>query len=138
MTRRTNAIAAIVAEVSIYEKIHSIIVNNKVMKYEELLQSINTILQAHSLSCSHLALTAIKTILTLECEILVQLTEAHIEIQYWRFLPTLMALFGAQTRMSAWERTLQSKENSNFHCKHNAVTVLIIFDSRGMKDSEPD
>lgn len=41
---------------------------------------------------------------------MVQLTEAHIELQHWRFLPTLMALFGAQTRMSAWERTLQSKE----------------------------
>lgn len=39
-------------------------VNNKVMKYQELLQSINTIVQAHSLSCSHLALTAIKTTLT--------------------------------------------------------------------------
>nr|KAF7427684.1 hypothetical protein H0235_007378 [Vespula pensylvanica] len=105
-----------------YEKIHSMIVNNKVMKYEELLRSINTIVQAHSL---------------LECEILDQLTKVHIKIQHWRFLPTLMAPFGAQTRMSAWERTLQSKENSNFHCKHDAVTVLIVFDSRGMKASEP-
>ncbi|KAF7400959.1 hypothetical protein HZH66_006143 [Vespula vulgaris] len=105
-----------------------------------------------------------------------------------------MAPFGAQTRMSAWERTLQSKEvctdyfmctvnnfpiitvdtsshgnwalalhflklinsqhcisdyaiffntfhvsqNSNFHCKHDAITVLIVFDSKGLKVSEPD
>ncbi|KAF7403221.1 hypothetical protein HZH68_006015 [Vespula germanica] len=200
MTRRMNAIRTIVPEVSIqlsvhsqvtfnsqfilvrihYEKIHSMTVNNKVMKYEELLQSINTIVQTHSLSCSHLALTAIKTTLTLEYEILIQLTEAHIEIQHWRFLPTLMALFGAQTRMSAWERTLQSKELvklknfilescslyfhttlsqkatskemksimskqsvdyyhkiQNFQRKHDVVAVLIVFDSRGMKDSGP-
>ncbi|KAF7403275.1 hypothetical protein HZH68_006069 [Vespula germanica] len=217
MTRGTNAIGAIVAEVSsqlyqfivariqlidFYEKMHSMSINNKVMKYQELLQSINTIVQTHSLSCSHLALTAIKTTLTLECEILVQLTEAHIEIQHWRFLPTLMALFGAQTRMSAWERTLQSKESwklgfgatflkanqqpalyqwlvklknailakcslyfhttlsqqatpgemrsimskqsvdyyhkiQSFQRKHDVVAVLIVFDSRGMKDSGP-
>lgn len=52
----------------------------------------------------------------LECEILVQLTKAQVEIQNWKFLPTLMALYGAQTRMSAWERTLQSKEVSDIHC----------------------
>jgi len=39
--------------------------------------------------------------------------KAQVEVQNWRFLPTLMALYGAQARMSAWERTLQSKEVSN-------------------------
>lgn len=48
--------------------------------------------------------------ISLECEILVELLNAQIEVQNWRFLPSLMALYGAQTRMSAWERTLQSKE----------------------------
>lgn len=58
----------------------------------------------------------------LEFEILVQLTKAQVEVQNWRFLSTLMALYGAQTRMSAWERTLQSREvvlyvffSSKFH-----------------------
>lgn len=46
----------------------------------------------------------------LECEILVQLIRAQVEVQNWRFLSTLMALYGAQARMSAWERSLQSKE----------------------------
>lgn len=51
-------------------------------------------------------------LISLECEILVQLTKTQVELQHWRFLSTLMALYGAQTRMSAWERTLQSKEVS--------------------------
>lgn len=51
----------------------------------------------------------------LECEILVQLTKSQVEVQNWRFLPTLMALYGAQARMSAWERTLQSKEVITVH-----------------------
>ncbi|TGZ51504.1 Uncharacterized protein DBV15_12032 [Temnothorax longispinosus] len=36
----------------------------------------------------------------LECETLVQLIKAQVEVQNWRFLPTLITLYGAQTRMS--------------------------------------
>ncbi|XP_046629246.1 KICSTOR subunit 2-like isoform X1 [Neodiprion virginianus] len=124
-SRGFNAIGATVAEVSgqlcqfltarmqlidFYEKMYSMGTSRSV-KYQELLQVITGIVDVHSLSCSHLALIAIKTALTLECEILVELLNAQIEIQNWRFLPALMALYGAQTRMSAWERTLQSKES---------------------------
>ncbi|XP_067209825.1 KICSTOR subunit 2-like isoform X2 [Linepithema humile] len=126
MTRGTNSIGATVANVSnqlcqfitariqlieFYEKMYNMSVSSKVMKHQELLQFIEEIVEGHVLSCSHLALTAIKTGLTLEFEILVQLTKAQVEVQNWKFLPTLMALYGAQTRMSAWERTLQSKES---------------------------
>lgn len=126
MTRGTNTIGATVANVSnqlcqfitariqlidFYEKIYNMSTNSKIMKHQELLQCIEGIVECHLLSCSHLALTAIKTSLTLECEILVQLMKAQVEVQNWRFLPTLMALYGAQARMTAWERTLQSKES---------------------------
>lgn len=126
VTRGTNSIEATVAEVSgqlcqfitakiqlidFYEKMYNMSINSKVMKHQELLQTIEGIVESHSMSCSHLALTAIKTALTLECEILVQLTKAQVEVQNWKFLSALMALYGAQTRMSAWERTLQSKES---------------------------
>ncbi|XP_066584064.1 KICSTOR subunit 2-like isoform X2 [Prorops nasuta] len=126
ITRGTNTIGATVAEVSFqlcqfitariqlidfYEKMYNMSLNSKIMKHQELLLSIETIVEGHLLSCSHLALTPIKTALTLECEILVQLIRAHVEIQNWCFLPSLMALYGAQARMTAWERTLQSKES---------------------------
>lgn len=51
----------------------------------------------------------------LESEILAQLTKTQVELQNWRFLSALMSLYGAQTRMSAWERTLQSKEVSMYN-----------------------
>ncbi|XP_012526675.1 KICSTOR complex protein C12orf66 homolog [Monomorium pharaonis] len=126
MTKGTNSIGTTVANVSnqlcqfitariqlidFYEKMYNMSVNSKVMKHQELLQCIEGIVTCYLLSCSHLALIAIKTSLTLECETLVQLMRAQVEVQNWRFLPTLMALYGAQTRMSAWERTLQSKES---------------------------
>ncbi|XP_020277670.1 UPF0536 protein C12orf66 homolog [Pseudomyrmex gracilis] len=126
MTKGTNSIGATVASVSsqlcqfitariqlidFYEKMYNMNISSKVMKHQELLQCIEGIIKCHLVSCSHLALTAIKTSLILECEILEQLMTAQVEVQNWRFLPTLMALYAAQTRMSAWERTLQSKES---------------------------
>ncbi|XP_033345126.1 KICSTOR complex protein C12orf66 homolog isoform X6 [Bombus vosnesenskii] len=149
MTRGTNSIGATVAEVSnqlcqyitakiqlidFYEKMYNMSINSKTMKYQELLQCIEGIVEIHSLSCSHLALTAIKASLThalisLECEILVQLTKAQVELQHWRFLSTLMALYGAQTRMSAWERTLQSKECLIF--KSKSTTSIVSMASPG-------
>lgn len=47
-----------------YEKMYNMSINSKSMKYQELLQCIEGIVEIHSLSCSHLALTAIKTSLT--------------------------------------------------------------------------
>ncbi|KAF7991117.1 hypothetical protein HCN44_002679 [Aphidius gifuensis] len=126
MTRGTNTIGATVAEVSnqlcqlitariqlieFYEKMYNMSTTNKAMKYQELLNSIEGIVEVHALSCSHIGLTPIKAALTLELEILVQLTKAQVEVQNWKFLSALMALYGAQTRMSAWERTLQNKES---------------------------
>ncbi|XP_043480224.1 KICSTOR subunit 2-like [Leptopilina heterotoma] len=126
MTKGTNAVGATVAEVSsqlcqfvtarmqlmdFYEKMYNMSTSHRPMNHPDLLQTIEAIILSHSLSCSHLALTAIKAALTLECEILAQLMKAHVEIQNWRFLPSLMALYGAQARMSAWERTLQNKES---------------------------
>lgn len=126
MTKGTNSIGATVAEVSnqlcqyitakiqlidFYEKMYNMSASSKAMKYQELLQCIEGIVESHSLSCSHLALAPVKTSLTLEYEILAQLTKAQVELQHWRFLSTLTSLYGAQARMSAWERTLQSKES---------------------------
>ncbi|KAL7307995.1 hypothetical protein TKK_0000083 [Trichogramma kaykai] len=125
MTYGTNTVGGTVAEISsqicqfitarvqlidFYEKTYNMSMNSKVMRHQELLVVIESIIEGHSLSCSHISLNTIKTSLILECEILMQLIKAYIEIQTWRFLPSLMALYGAQARMSAWERTLQNKE----------------------------
>lgn len=47
-----------------YEKMYNMSVNGKIMKHQELLQYIEGIVEWHLLSCSHLALAAIKTGLT--------------------------------------------------------------------------
>ncbi|XP_014203567.1 KICSTOR complex protein C12orf66 homolog [Copidosoma floridanum] len=97
--------------IDFYEKMYSMSINSKVMCHQELLLSIEDISKCHVLSCSHVALNTIKAAFILECEILMQLIRAYIEMQNWRFLPSLMALYGAQTRMLAWEKTLQNRES---------------------------
>lgn len=44
-----------------YEKMYNMNISSKVMKHQELLQCIEGIIKCHLVSCSHLALTAIKT-----------------------------------------------------------------------------
>lgn len=48
---------------------------------------------------------------SLECEILVHLLRAQIEMQQWNFLQSLMLLNKANTRIVAWEQTLQNRES---------------------------
>jgi hypothetical protein len=47
---------------------------------------------------------------SLECEILNHLLRAQLEMQLWNFLPSLMLLHLAYTRLTAWESRLQNRE----------------------------
>lgn len=92
-----------------YEKIH-LAGLNKQLNYSELLIQIEEIIQRHGLLFSHIALTPIKAIFGLECEILAKLLKAFIELQNLQFLSTLALIYGAHIRLTAWESTLQNRE----------------------------
>jgi hypothetical protein len=47
---------------------------------------------------------------SLECEILIHLLKSQLEMQMWKFLPSLMLLHLAHTRLTAWESKLQNRE----------------------------
>ena len=47
-----------------YEKMYNMSICNKVMRHQELLLSIEAIIECHLLSCSHLALNTIKAAFT--------------------------------------------------------------------------
>ncbi|KAJ1522183.1 hypothetical protein ONE63_002493 [Megalurothrips usitatus] len=95
--------------IDFYEKMH-LVGTSKQVRFEEMLLVIEDITNRFSLMFTHISLTSVKAAFNLECEILVNLLRAQIEMQSWHFLPSLMALHGANTCLSAWERTLQSKE----------------------------
>lgn len=61
-----------------------------------------------------ITLTPVKAIFSLECEILEQLLSALVELQHLKFLPSLALIYGAHTRLSAWESKMQNREVSGF------------------------
>lgn len=95
--------------IDLYEKMH-IMGTGKQMKYEELLTLVEDIMDRNAPSVPQMCLTPIENILSLECEILIHLLRAQLEMQMWRFLPSLMLLNLAHTRLSAWESKLQNRE----------------------------
>lgn len=60
----------------------------------------------------HPLLAPIKEGMTLECESLMTLIRATIDMQHWRFLPTLFDLQDAQSKLSFWAASTFNKEAS--------------------------
>jgi len=60
----------------------------------------------------HPLLAPIKEGMTLECESLMTLIRATIDMQHWRFLPTLFDLQDAQTKLNYWAASTFNKEAS--------------------------
>lgn len=110
--------------IDFYEKIHLAGIN-KQLNYNELLIQIEEIIQRHALLFSHIALTPIKAIFGLECEILAKLLKAFIELQNLQFLSTLALIYGAHIRLTAWESTLQNRESWKLgFLKNNPLPAL--------------
>ena len=64
-----------------YEKMYNMSISNRAMNHPDLLQTIEVIVAAHSLSCSHLALTAIKAALTY---VIFLLRIDYLQFQIWK------------------------------------------------------
>lgn len=60
----------------------------------------------------HPLLAPIKEGMTLECESLITLIRATIDMQHWRFLPTLYDLQDAQSKLNYWAASTFNKEAS--------------------------
>jgi hypothetical protein len=66
-----------------------------------------------------------KVLYSLECEILIHLLGAQLEMQLWNFLPSLMLLHLAYTRLTAWESRLQNREVCDLG-SHSSSLILHI------------
>lgn len=96
--------------IDLYEKMH-LMGMGKQMKYEELLAQVKDIMERNAPSVPQMCVTPIGNMLSLECEILIHLLRAQLEMQLWNFLPSLMLLHLAYTRLTAWESRLQNRES---------------------------
>lgn len=71
----------------------------------------------------HPLLAPIKEGMTLECESLMTLIRATIDMQHWRFLPTLYDLQDAQSKLNYWAASTFNKEASKRRFKVSKTQV---------------
>lgn len=92
-----------------YERIY-LSASSKTIKYNELHSSVETLITNQIPCFTDITLTPVKAIFSLECEILEHLLKALIEIQQLKFLQSLTPIYGAHTRLTAWESKMQNRE----------------------------
>ncbi|XP_054720112.1 KICSTOR subunit 2-like [Uloborus diversus] len=84
-----------------YEKMFSMS-STRFMKYDILLNGITEIVKSNAKLFHHPMLSSVKQSFSFECEILMKLLEAEINMQNWRFLPSLLCLHDAHSKLGAW------------------------------------
>ncbi|XP_071538385.1 KICSTOR subunit 2-like isoform X2 [Panulirus ornatus] len=88
--------------------------SSRLMIFEELLSLVTDISAKNSRNFHHPLLTPIKTSFTYECDILIHLLRSQIEMQFWRFLPSLLHLHDAHSKLNSWHAVVQSKETKKY------------------------
>ncbi|KAG7168760.1 KICSTOR complex protein C12orf66-like [Homarus americanus] len=86
----------------------------RLMNFEELLSHLIDVSAKNSRNFHHPLLTPIKTGFTYECDILIHLLRSQIEMQCWRFLPSLLHLHDAHSKLNSWHTLVQSKETKKY------------------------
>lgn len=97
--------------IDFYEKIYVLGTSVKHINYYELQNQIEQIIESHTFSFLNPILKPIRNTITNECAILIHLFGAHVELQNWNFIPSIMHLQAAHTKLTTWEKSLQSKES---------------------------
>lgn len=99
--------------ISFYEKMTAMSMG-RLMNFEELLSILSDISTNHARSFHHPLLSAVKTNFTYECDIQVHLLRGQIDMQSWRFLPSLISLHDANSKLNNWHSFVQSKETKKY------------------------
>lgn len=72
------------------------------MAFDQLLITITEIVKKYQKHFHHPLLIPLKSSFSSECEILLKLLEAQVHLQNWKFLPSLLCLQEAHSKLGAW------------------------------------
>uniref|UniRef100_A0A4W3HSF3 KICSTOR subunit 2 n=3 Tax=Callorhinchus milii TaxID=7868 RepID=A0A4W3HSF3_CALMI len=97
-----------------YEKIYSLS-TQKSINSEELVRSLETILQKYSSRFHHPILSPLESTFQLEVDVLSQLLKAQAEITEWKFLPSLLNLHNAHSKLHTWGQTFEKQRETRKH-----------------------
>lgn len=106
-----NFIQARLDMVDVYEKLTEAL-TKKYASVDSVAFRLSMLCRQYHKSFHHPLLGPIKEGITLECESLMTLIRATIDLQHWRFLATLFDLQEAQSKMNYWASNSFNKETS--------------------------
>lgn len=104
-----NFIQARLDMIDVYERLTET-TSKKHISFDGISFRLSMLFRQYQKLFHHPLLTPIKEGMTLECESLMTLIGATIDLQHWRFLPTLYDLQDAQFKLSYWASSTFNKE----------------------------
>ena len=91
-----------------YEKLSTFGI--KQSNLEDLVPQIHYLSETSSAKFHHPLMSPLKTIFTYECEILMGLLDANVEMASWNYLPALLKINETRTKLEAWAKIFNAKE----------------------------
>lgn len=79
--------------------------------YDELSSQLEKTIVKHQKNFHHPILGPLASSFSFECEGLLKLLEAQLDMQQWKFLPSLLHLHEAHSKLGAWETLIQPRES---------------------------
>ncbi|KAG5261471.1 hypothetical protein AALO_G00284620, partial [Alosa alosa] len=97
-----------------YEKMLAL-ANQKSVHSEELVSMLESVLHKYSSKFHHPILSRMEGCFQLEVDVLCQLLRCQVEVCEWRFLPALLCLHAAHTKLTAWAQLFERQRETRKH-----------------------
>ncbi|KAI1883394.1 hypothetical protein AGOR_G00230990 [Albula goreensis] len=97
-----------------YEKMHSM-GSQKSINSEELVSTLESVLQKYSSRFHHPILSRLESSFQVEVDVLMQLLRGQAEISEWKFLPSLLNLHSAHSKLHTWGQVFEKQRETRKH-----------------------
>uniref|UniRef100_A0A8C4SFN6 KICSTOR subunit 2 n=1 Tax=Erpetoichthys calabaricus TaxID=27687 RepID=A0A8C4SFN6_ERPCA len=97
-----------------YEKMYSL-TNQKSINSEELVNTLESVLQKYSSRFHHPILSPLESSFQLEVDVLTQLLKCQAQISEWKFLPSLLNLHSAHSKLHSWGQIFEKQRETRKH-----------------------
>ncbi|XP_028304892.1 KICSTOR subunit 2 [Gouania willdenowi] len=98
----------------LYEKMHALGAQKSVQS-EELVSTLEALTHKYSNKFHHPILTRVEESFHTELDVVTQLLRCQAQMSEWHFLPALLSLHGAHTKLSSWGQLFQRQKETRKH-----------------------
>ncbi|KAK6488262.1 KICSTOR complex protein C12orf66-like [Huso huso] len=97
-----------------YEKMYSLS-SQKSVNSEELVSTLESVLHKYSSRFHHPILSPLESSFQLEVDVLTQLLKCQAQISEWKFLPSLLNLHSAHSKLHSWSQIFEKQRETRKH-----------------------